>query len=174
MSRRLFFALWPDEAARVALAKLSRKAVRGHGKLVADANLHLTLYFLGAVDDEQQACAERVADAIEGSCFTFELARIGHWPKPKVVWSAPAETPNALITLVEALRAGLSGCGFTPDSRPYRAHLTLARKVGRPIPETSHKAIRWQVDQLALVQSITHPTGVEYRPLKFWGLRGAG
>lgn len=168
----MFFALWPDPAVRAALAKRSRKAVRGHGKRVADANLHLTLYFLGSVDDEQQACAERVADSMVGARFALELVRIGHWPQPKVVWCAPREMPNPLIRLVEALRAGLSGCGFTPDSRPYRAHVTLARRVARPFSETDHKAIVWQVDQFALMQSITHAAGVEYRPLRFWALGG--
>jgi len=168
--QRLFFALWPDDERRRALAKLQRKAVRGRGRLVAAENLHVTLFFLGSTDAQRRACAERVAARVRAPAFTMTLERLGHFPKPQVLWSAPALTPEPLHRLVRGLGEGLAGCGFTPDPRPYRAHLTLARKVGGRIPEATHEPIEWTVEAFALVESRTHARGVEYRPLAFWPL----
>ncbi len=52
---RLFYALWPDDAARAQLAQAAAALNVHDGQRVRDENLHLTLVFLGAVDAECQA-----------------------------------------------------------------------------------------------------------------------
>jgi 2'-5' RNA ligase len=55
LDTRMFFALWPDAAARAALAGLAAEVVRGGGgRAPAAANLHLTLAFVGAVAPERR------------------------------------------------------------------------------------------------------------------------
>ncbi|MDH5265059.1 MAG: RNA 2',3'-cyclic phosphodiesterase, partial [Betaproteobacteria bacterium] len=62
---RLFFALWPDAAARAALADLARAtANRYGGRAVPAANLHLTLVFLGEVDPARIAALRRAVDGL--------------------------------------------------------------------------------------------------------------
>ncbi len=168
---RLFFALWPAEGTRRALAKLARKALRGRGRLVAEDNLHLTLFFLGSTPPEQQACVERAAARVRGVEFTLALDRLGHFARPRVAWTAPAREPQALLDLASTLAGELSDCGFTAKACPFQGHVTLARKVARAPLETSHKSIVWKVDRFSLVQSRTHQTGVEYRPLQSWRLQ---
>ncbi len=57
-----------------------------------------------------------------------------------------------------------------PERRPYRAHLTLARKVGKAPRSQAIEAIQWPVNEFCLVQSRTLPTGAEYAVLRTWPL----
>src|SRR5579883_616458 len=53
-TRRLFFALWPDEAMREAMVQAIREPVRASGgRPVHAGNLHVTLAFLGAVPERR-------------------------------------------------------------------------------------------------------------------------
>lgn len=170
--QRLFFALWPDDETRGALARLARERLaKASGRPVPAQNLHLTLVFLGHVDAERRACAERAADGLSARAFTLELSRTGYWPRPRVLWSAPDETPDALSGLASALSEALVACGHEPESRPFRAHITLARKVARAPSRSAHGPLRWRVDAFHLIESETHPQGARYRSLRSWALR---
>jgi len=169
--QRLFFALWPDYDARQALARLARTLLPcGNGRPVAAQNLHLTIVFLGAVDAGFRDCAQRVAGSLSAPEFALEFRRIGYWPRARVLWSAPECTPEALTGLASTLRNALVACGHEPESRPFRAHVTLARKVRRPASETTHALIRWSVAEFHLVESETLAQGARYRSLGSWPL----
>ena len=171
---RLFFALWPDDATRDALASLARGALGdGNGRLVAPENLHLTLAFLGGVDAAFRACAERAAEQVSALGFTLSLAHTGCWPRAQVLWSAPEATPDALSELASALNGALHECGYAPEARPFRAHVTLARKVRGRRRATPHAPVDWRVDAFHLVASHTHPDGARYRRVRTFPLRRA-
>lgn len=169
-TQRLFFALWPERALQENWARLTRRALKKRGKRIRLENLHLTLVFLGGMTAPQRACAEAAADRVTGSAFELRMERIGHWPRPRVVWLAPPATPESLRDLVRQLNEGLTACGHRPDPRPYRAHLTLARKVAGYFPDRQVAPSLWSVKQFCLVQSVTHPAGAEYRILRRWPL----
>lgn len=172
--QRLFFALWPDDAFRAALARLSKKVLHKQGKRIAPENLHVTLVFLGPTDPIQRACAEEVAARVAVEPFTLEFDRLGYWPKPQVLWSAPSHVPKPLAALVSSLTRGLTKCGFTPEMRTYQAHLTLARKVTSPVLDAVHEPLPWQVQDFQLVESETRPEGARYRVLRSWPLQDKG
>jgi len=141
--QRLFFALWPDDDTRAALARLARRQLQsGNGRLIDAHNLHLTLAFLGPVDAAFRACAERAADSLAAPAFELEFQRLGYWPRPRVLWAAPERSPEALTGLVSMLRKALAACGQEPESRPFEAHMTLARKVRGPVGNTTHTSAR--------------------------------
>lgn len=172
--QRLFFALWPDAALRQAIRRHCKALLRhGGGRPVAVENLHITLAFLGTTDARQRGCVERAADAIALPPFELTLDRVGHWPRPRVLWLAPGEQPPALLDLAASLRRGAIACGLRQEARPYRAHLTLMRKVARPPAELACRPLVWPIDRFALVVSETRPEGVRYTPLRFWPLNGA-
>lgn len=151
MPERLFFALWPDAAARRALADLVRDAAAGHGYPTHPADLHLTLVFLGPLGESQRRCAERVADALHAEPFRLRLERVGHWRGPRVLWCAPNETQTGLVRLVDGLNAGLTDCDLALERRPYRPHVTLARQVGADPPgERPIAPIDWPVCDFVL------------------------
>ncbi len=169
--QRLFFALWPDDQVRQALAALASKSLKRRGRRIPAENLHLTLAFLGPVPPETRSCVEAMADGISGDSFTLEFTHLGFWPRPRVIWSGCDETPRALTALVNALRDGVKGCGLRPESRPYRAHLTLARKASvDPRFGEPHAPVIWSVDGFHLLESKTLSTGAQYKILRSWRL----
>ena len=169
--RRLFFALYPDAELRKALHEVARRHLTGaQGRLVAVDNIHLTLAFLGPVDEATRHCAEDVAAGLAGDPFEVVLERLGHWPRPRVLWSAPGSVPAELTRLVEALHEGLALCGVALERRRFRPHLTLARKVARSVETSMHPPLHWRVDHWVLMESRTLSDGVRYEALASWAL----
>lgn len=172
-TQRLFFALWPNGAVREALAELLKGEPRRIGRRVPDTNLHLTLAFIGNVTAEQRACMEAAARAVEAAPFTVILDRLGHWPRPRIVWAGASATPPALIDLVARLNAGLSGCGYQPEQRPYQAHVTLSRKAQAAPRRREVPPIVWPAEDFCLVESVSEEQGSVYRVLARWPLRSS-
>ncbi|HSR62153.1 MAG TPA: RNA 2',3'-cyclic phosphodiesterase [Gammaproteobacteria bacterium] len=158
---RLFFALWPDEATRQALAGMSELLPPG-GKPVAAANLHITLVFLGSANEIQQEELIAGAGSIECKPFTLSLYQLVWWRKPRIIQASPAETPEALQQMVASLRQLAADCGIAVDQRHYEAHVTLARKVrlAKDLPQPA--PVIWPVDNFCLVRSDTLPEGAQY------------
>lgn len=177
--QRLFFALWPEDVLRQRLADCGRPLMEVvQGRPVATENLHITLVFLGDVDVRQRACLEGVAATIAaglaGPPFDLRLDQFGHWPRPRVLWLGARETPVPLSLLVERLAAAARECGLSSDTRPYRPHLTLMRKVAR-VPDgllgEPFVPLTWSISGFALVRSVARPPGVAYEVLREWSLR---
>jgi 2'-5' RNA ligase len=170
---RLFFALWPTEAEREALWRAVRKTVRASGgRPVARDNLHVTLAFLGPVAAARRAEIETAAGEVRSAAFGLSFARLGYWPRPRLVWVAPEEAPAALVGLYDALWSALERLGFARERRAFRPHITLARKVARPGRMELAGAVSWSCTSFALVHSRTGPDGSRYELLRQWPLGG--
>jgi RNA 2',3'-cyclic 3'-phosphodiesterase len=171
-SQRLFFALWPDAALQETIDSRAHKLIGKRAKRVPAHNLHITLAFLGPVPRGHRDCYERAAAGIQSQAFTLSLQNIGHWPKPRILWLGPSQQPDLLLTLVHNLNTALSPCGYAPETRPYHAHMTLARKVDRPLSVREIEPIHWEVDSFALIESVTAQEGPSYQVLERWSLQG--
>ena len=170
-ARRLFFALRPPDALRRRLAGLARDlSLPPRSRRVPEGNLHLTLVFLGSLDPARSALAEEAARGVRGRGFVLELDRFGHWPRPRVMWTAPTRAPEALAGLAGALRAALAERGFPLDARGFAPHLTLARDVAKMRGPQGHPPLRWPVDAFHLVESATLPRRARYRLLRTFAL----
>lgn len=168
-NQRLFFALWPDEGTRERLATVAEDDIKG--RWISGENLHVTLAFLGSVDKHVRACAEHVASQVRASSFTLHLDEIGYWRKPRILWVGASQVPSPLVQLLRGLNEGLSTCGFESERREYRAHVTLARKVHKPIAHRRIDPIPWPIDSFVLVESRTLPAGSSYHVLRTWFLK---
>ena len=168
--QRLFFALWPDPAARQALVATGRRHLRGPGRRVAPELLHATVLFLGSIDREQRACLEAHAGGLAVSAFALELRRVGSWSRSRVLWAAPEESPAPLLELSRLLRSAALACGLPVEERGFSAHVTLARKVARRHPPVDIPPISWEVDRFSLVASDTLPEGPRYEVVAQWPL----
>lgn len=169
MAERLFFALWPGEEQRSRLLGVLSALPKHHGREPDPEDLHITLAFLGDVDPERRACAERAADAVRGDPFALLIDRVGYWPRPRILWCGASDRPEPLLRLLGDLNRGLHVCGFVPDRRPFVPHVTLARKA-RPIdPRPVDPPLVWAVDAFALV--VSRPgERPSYQVLRRWAL----
>ncbi|HEX6018763.1 MAG TPA: RNA 2',3'-cyclic phosphodiesterase [Burkholderiaceae bacterium] len=165
---RLFVALWPTPAVRVALgARRDAVAWPAGSSVVADERLHLTLHFIGAVP---RTLWPRLLPALQVPCpppFALELGAVEAWPHGLVVLRALA-VPEPLRALHAAMAAALAGLGLRVEARPFRPHVTLARRAAGARLPPADEPLRWRAGGYALVNS--EPTG--YRVLARYGARG--
>jgi 2'-5' RNA ligase len=170
-TQRLFFALWPPAELSHALYQLTGNALRGGtGRRVVPENIHLTLAFLGSVDVSFRECAEQAAAEIRAASFTLALEQMGYWSKSGILWVGPNQAPQPLLHLVNDLNAGLAGCGYEAEQRPYAAHLALARKACLRQAIYSIEPRAWEINRFHLAQSHTHADGARYEILRSWPL----
>jgi len=166
-SLRLFLALWPDDDVRGQLA------VQGclwtwpaEGAVYHPGDWHVTLHFIGAVG------ADRV-DAISSGLdvplepFDLLLDQPQVWPHGVAVLCAGA-VPHQLRQLHDRLGDALQALGLPVDVRPYRAHVTLARRAACAVVPPGVAPLRWRVQGYALVVS-TGEEGQRYRVLRRYG-----
>jgi RNA 2',3'-cyclic 3'-phosphodiesterase len=167
-ARRLFFALWPDEAQRRALQHAAAKAVRhSGGRPVPVSNLHVTLAFLGSVapariPDLQRSAREQAARLAHDAPATLTFARLGHWKEAQILCALAAEQSPSASGLAVALQDAATALGLSPDRKPFQAHVTLARKVARPAAVLRLHPIVWRFNAFALIDSRTEPSGPVY------------
>jgi RNA 2',3'-cyclic 3'-phosphodiesterase len=188
-TRRLFFAFWPDNAVRATFAHATHKAVRGSGgRPVPAHNLHTTVLFLGSVVESRvsevmaigaRAAAEMAAARLPGDHDDFAAAgfvfdRVELWKKSHVLVATTSASSGAghllANSLVEILRREVTRSGFTPDLKPFRAHVTVARKVSRSIYALSMRPVARSLKEFALVESRTDPDGPVYSVLQAFPL----
>ncbi|WP_157956818.1 RNA 2',3'-cyclic phosphodiesterase [Salinicola aestuarinus] len=166
--RRLFFALWPDDVSRRALADEAHRLAPGcgDGDALPAENLHITLAFLGSVDTARIAPLIDLTQRWPSPCGDWTLDRLGHFPRPRIVWAGSLTPETALLTLQADLWQALSHHGFPPPQRDFTPHVSLVRQADRPPPETTlSEPVRWRFDHLALVASELGDGGSRYTTL---------
>ena len=133
---------------------------------------HTTLVFIGYVDGVVVETVEELAASVSCAPFVLSLDRLDHWRKPRIACLTASATPPALQRLVAELEAALDAAGVPYDRRPYRPHLTLARKVARLERKGPIAPLEWPVTDFALVESISSSAGSRYEPLACYSCRG--
>ncbi len=166
--RRLFFALWPDEATAEAVDRARRRHVTRDGRWVPRSNLHLTVLFLGDIRDD--LAVEEWPEALDASSMTLVLDHLGTFRRSGLQWLGASMLPPALSHLVESLRARAAARGIPVETRPFHAHITLARRVRQPGEGRLETPIPWRIDRLYLIESRLTSTGPHYSPVGHWGL----
>lgn len=161
---RLFLALWPDDGVRDRIASWQHSwKWPPSAKPVPPERLHLTLHFIGNV------AAARLPELVRGLRVGFEPVALSFgegtvWPGGIAVLR-PQETPDALTGLHGRLAAALRALALPVESRPYRAHVTLARRASGAEPPATNPAVAWRAeDGYVLVRSL--PGGAGYQILE--------
>ncbi|HET7922559.1 MAG TPA: RNA 2',3'-cyclic phosphodiesterase [Gammaproteobacteria bacterium] len=168
---RLFFALWPDEGVRDAIHKASRGPVSlSDGRPVPRQNFHVTLAFLGGLDEAATQQAMAAADEVNLPAFRFELDTLGYWPNSQVLWFGCGTPPAGPRRLAHALRQRLTAHTLRPDPGKFALHVTLARRVHKAAALEHAQKIAWDVKQFALICSETRAGGVDYTVRARWPL----
>ena len=176
---RLFFALesHPEQSAAL-VARAAPLIEQLQAQRVPPENLHATLCFMGFVVPEKLDRLRAVAANLRGSHATLSFDAFEHWERPKIVCATASESIAALPARELALLLGSASleAGFTPDIKPFRAHLTLARKVRRvraaqiEWPLAISPPVHVHCERFVLMQSQSGETGSIYSVVDSWPL----
>lgn len=178
---RLFVAVTPPEEIRHLLVRRYMDIERA--KWVTMERLHVTLRFLGEVDD---AVAERIRShlrevASTGAPFEIRVSGVGTFGRPARVLWAGIEPPEGITRLATAVEEAVVRAGVSPESRAFSPHLTLARLKQSP-PVMVRRFLEhnrgldlppFSVRDFRLYSSVLSPSGPTYRPLEAYPLAGA-
>ena len=171
---RTFFALVPEEPVRLQFLALAREvARRSRGRAISGEHVHLTLAFLGDVFVERVSELRRIGDQMSAQGAVLDFDTLGAWRASGVAWVAPSSLPPVLLQLHAALHGALTEASFAMESRPFRPHVTLARRCVQPHPRSRCPVVRWPVKRLCLIGSELRPEGPRHSTLAEWALSGA-
>jgi len=168
--KRLFFALWPDDETRKRIDQFNQ-SIKARGlKKVKRNNLHATLVFLGNIDAETQVLISENVQNIRTQSFILNFDQLDYWRKPRILCLTASQHDPKLLALAETIRNAAEVCGIKTEERPYKPHITLARKAVGNV-EIEIKPITWRVRSFCLVESCSTPDGVHYQVLKSWSFQ---
>ena len=151
-------------------------------------SMHLTLNFLGEINQDQvRAIQELLVDvASRFSSFSLEIGGYGCFPsirRPRVVWVGLNPVEGELLRLQSELATQLETIGFMREQRDYHPHLTLGRvrkglsgddmgSISRWAQEADIGAMgRFEVETIRLIRSVLQPDGASYTNLHVAKLR---
>ena len=152
---------------------------------VDPASLHLTLAFLGELDDARFEAATQTARPVAGvhAPFTLRLAGLGTFGSarsPRVIWVGLAGEKARLLALRAALTDDLAARGFPREERPFSPHLTLAR-IKTPLTDDAltvlaralHEPapdVTWRAEAIAVMKSELYvpPPAIPRSPAGRW------
>lgn len=179
---RTFVAVLIDDdlKSRIAGVQDRLRQLAPDVKWVAPETLHVTLKFLGDVDED--ALPEIYAAVDEAvrphQRFEFSISDVGAFPNarnPRVVWVGIEEGRDRVRELALAVDESLARLGFGREEKEFRAHITIGRvktsrflrELARGIGEVDARSLGVQrVASVAVMKSELQREGPTYTPLK--------
>ena len=188
-SRRLFLALRIE-------APLAEQLVAAQDSLKSDgfvldwepkANLHLTLHYLGQVDDTRLPALEKALEEVAAGQkgFSLDFCGLGYFTEagksaPTVVWAGCGGWKERVVRLANEISRALVRIGFPPRGRPFVPHVTL----GWPTEPDQAGQLRQRIDEergrpfgtyfipgFSLYESLQEDGRTVYRHLREFRLR---
>ncbi len=177
---RLFVAIPLPADVRERLGLLS-VGIPG-AKWVEPANLHLTLRFIGEVEEPVAAEIATVLEGVEAAPFGIELDGMGDFGSGKrlrALWAGVARN-EALEHLQARIESALVRLGLEPERRRFTPHVTLARLKGAPAARArrfiaengAFRAGPFPVAGFTLYSSFLSRNGAIHDPVAEFPLRG--
>ena len=177
--KRIFIAIdISAEARRVCSDHIDSLRKKFHEVRVGwerPEKLHITLKFLGAVDDvlfdKLKKIISNVASHYES--FHLKLSNPGVFPspsKPRILWLGLEDSSNVCSSIYRELETACVELGFKSDERKFKPHLTVgrmrepekARVFAREHLEREIEPVEFKVSDLVIYQSDLKPTGSVY------------
>ena len=168
---RTFIALpIPDnlkESLRSAISQLKR--INSGLRWVRPESIHLTVKFLGNIEQDLVEPISQQLDSVAGSCPELELglSGVGVFPgqrRPRVIWAGLGGDIMPLSQLASAIDRMCAGFGIKVEKRPFNAHLTLGRlKVPSMVDLDINLIEEWyRAEEVIFYKSELLPTGARY------------
>ncbi len=182
MARRTFLAIEVPTGIREALGAAldTFREFSLPVRWVDSSSLHMTLKFLGETGDEEvesigRGLLEVLADQRVGPCEVCEIGAFPNLARARILHARVDEPTGGLCRLVRAVEGVAGPLGFPPETRAYRAHITLGRVRGRRRPgsELNEAVLRWENHsfgtfhpaEVVHYESRLGPGGARYLPI---------
>ena len=165
--KRLFLALWPDDRQRNTLRDTFRPLLSAiEGKATDRRNWHVTLVFVGEFREELIPELLVKIQHVEVQPFRMRFDRLSYFARPKIACLQAMTVPDELKKLKADLESVLLPYDVPPEDLEYRPHITAVR-AARPFePVRLARPLEMHWSGFELVESISSPGSIQYRPLK--------
>ncbi len=178
---RLFVGIELPEELRDRLAALG-EGLPG-ARWVPAHNLHLTLRFIGEVDEALAEDLHQALESVRAPAFTQALGGVGTFAargRPHTLWVG-AEREPPLVHLRDKIESALVRAGLDPEGRKFAPHVTLA-KLADPKPDrlhhflAAHSLLRaeFEVERFVLFSSLLGGGDPVYRAEADYALESIG
>jgi len=182
----LAFELPPEIREKIGAVSRELQKTRMPVRWVKVENIHLTLIFLGSVNEDAiDEIKEKVHLVVNRfSTIRTRLNGVGvfpHWRKPRVIWVGLNGEIETLSNLRDQLQSELKVLGLREEKRPFRPHLTIGRFKDRVDRDEELKSILdrhhditsnlHHLNELILFKSDLKPDGPVYTRMATWPLR---
>ena len=178
--KRVFVAVPVADEARHRLSHLIAGTVDSvPGRVVRPENWHVTLRFLGEIDETS---LERLSGCLDGAdlgrSFDLRWSGMGAFPRSAratVLWLGLDRGRDELVTLAGVVDHAVDRAGFGQEDRPFRPHLTLSRlrpsqDVTRLIESAGRIEVPMPVDEVVVYQTLLGEGAASYRVLEVFPL----
>ena len=172
MSHRLFFGIHPPDAVRRELLGIMSGV--DNARWQDDAQLHLTLRYIGEVDTPMAEDIANAASSLSFEPFEIAVSGVGYFEKkqrPTLLYARVIPT-EPLLRLQRKLERIVQRCGLEPEARKFTPHITLARlntAAGPLAPFLArHEGLAlgpWHVKDYILYESFLREQGSLYQPV---------
>ena len=174
---RLFVAVFPPEDVLAGLRRRITATLAAAGRTVRLTPVdrwHLTLAFLGEVDEDRRAEVERaLGDVPPPAAPELRISGGGSFGRARsaVLWAGVDGDLDGLAALHDALRRALVAGGLPHDERPFTPHLTVAYANSPEVRAAlrDYAGPTWRAHEFVLVRSL-HREGGGYQRLRAWPL----
>lgn len=182
---RTFIAIELSSDVKEYLSHLQEKLklAQADVKWVLSKNIHLTLKFLGEIDDKTKDNVIRIIEDVtkDKASFYLNIVSIGAFPRiesPRVIWVEINKGDLEVKKIAKELEEKLAGIGIPIEDRPFSSHITLGRTkssknrnnliqsikaLKEKLPQANAELL---VDKITLLKSTLTPKGPIYEVLK--------
>lgn len=162
---RLFVACSPSKETIRSLSDYQNKLKAKHigGNYTSAGNMHITLAFIGEIDN--YADIVKALNSVKFSSFSLSFGLTGSFGS---LWWASPELDDRLNALARNVREALKNADIPFDTKPFKAHITLLRKPeysgGLPGDITLDRT-ESSIDKFSLYKSERGRFGMIYTPI---------
>ncbi len=177
MKIRTFLALELPEEVKKEILEIQRRLVIKDAKIrwVSKENTHLTLKFLGGVEENLMPEIYETIDRATKSfnSFHLNLSNAGLFPdrgRPKIIWAGIRGQTSDLESLAENCDAAMHRIGFERENRKFKPHVTIARikslsdaeDLSRRLNDLEVDPIEFEAAKINIIKSDLTSSGAVY------------
>lgn len=184
-----FIAIELPQEIKDSLAQLQTelKSTNADVKWVAPQNIHLTLKFLGGIDDKQLEKIIHIIDDVskEKDKFQITVSSLGAFPEidsPRVIWIGIDSGDKQVKEITKELEEKIEKIGIPKEDRPFSSHITIGRtrsslnrqelvRYLKNKADLGGKKLDFYVTKITLFKSTLTPKGPIYETLKETSLK---